>query len=117
MKFAPIAFCLVLLATPALAETVSAADAGKHVGQTVTVQDVVTGVHTARSGKATFINMGGRYPNNAFTAVIFEQDRVAVGDVEYLEGKTAAITGKVELYQGKPEIVVRSKGQIATPTH
>jgi len=59
MKFTPLAFCLVLLCAPALAETVSATDAGKHVGQTVTVQDIVTAVHEARSGGATFINMGG----------------------------------------------------------
>ena len=112
MKLSPVLFWLVLLCAPALAETVSAADAAKHVGQTVTVQDTVTGVHTARSGSATFINMGGTYPNDAFTAVIFEGDAAAVGDVNGLDGRTVGITGKIKLYKGKPEIIVKSASQI-----
>jgi exonuclease VII large subunit len=117
MKTAPLAFALLLLVAPALAETVSAADAAKHVGQTVTVEGLVSGVHTARSGSATFINMGGRYPNNAFTAVVFERDSAAVGDVSALDGRTIGVTGEIKLYQGKPEIVVKAKSQITvTPT-
>ena len=46
-------------------------------------------VHTARSGKETFIDMGGQYPNQTFTAVIFAPSMAAVGDVS---GKTVDIT-------------------------
>ena len=65
-----------LAAAPALAQTqmIAAADAKAHVGQTVTVEGVVSEVHTAASGRATFIDIGGRYPNNTFTAVIFSRD-------------------------------------------
>ena len=112
MRIMPLAFLVVLLTSPALAGTVSAADASKHLGQTVTVKDIVSGIHTARSGSATFINMGGAYPNNAFTAVIFESDAAAVGDVSGLVGKTVGITGQIKLYKGTPEIVVKTKSQI-----
>ena len=48
-----------LAAAPSLAQTqmIAAADAKTHVGQTVTVEGVVSEVHTAASGRATFIDI------------------------------------------------------------
>ena len=57
MKYSRLAICMVLFFAPTRADTVTAADAVQHVGQTVTEMDTVTGVHTARPG-TTFINMG-----------------------------------------------------------
>jgi len=106
------AFLVALLtATAALAETISVTDVGTHVGQTVTVEGVVSGVYTARSG-VTFIDMGGPYPNNLFAGVIFKGDAVTVGDVSGLRGKTVDLTGTIKLYKGKPEIILKSPDQI-----
>jgi hypothetical protein len=60
---------LVVLAAPALAQTqtIAPADAKAHVGQTVTIEGPVGNVYTARSGM-TFIDIGGRYPDNDFAA-------------------------------------------------
>lgn len=117
MKAFVLAVALALTAAPSLAETqtqpIAAADAKAHVGQTVTVEGAVGGVHTARSGM-TFIDIGGRYPDNAFTAVIFTGDRSKFPDVQSLGGKTVDITGAVSLYRGKPEIVLKSADQIKT---
>jgi len=110
MRLVPLALLVVLIASPALAKTVSPADAFQYVGQTVTVEGVVSGVHESRS--ATFINMGGRYPDNLFTGVVFESDASKVGDVSGLDGKKVDITGTVRLYKGKPEIVIKSAEQI-----
>ena len=113
------AFALVLglgfalAAAPSLAQpqmpAIAAADAKAHVGQTVTVEGVVSEVHTAASGRATFIDIGGRYPNNTFTAVIFSRD---VSNVDAFNGKTVDITGPVRLHNGRPEIILDDPGQI-----
>ncbi|MGC1353922.1 MAG: hypothetical protein WA858_29725 [Xanthobacteraceae bacterium] len=64
---------IVLAVVSAHAETISPADVKTHAGQTVTVEAAISDVHTGRSG-VTFIDVGGRYPDNDFTAVIFAGD-------------------------------------------
>jgi DNA/RNA endonuclease YhcR with UshA esterase domain len=109
-------FALAAAAAPALAQTqmpaIAAADAKAHVGQTVTVEGVVSEVHTAASGRATFIDIGGRYPNNTFTAVIFSRDVTKFSNVDALNGKTVDVTGPVRLHNGRPEIILNDPGQI-----
>ena len=87
--------------------------ADAYIGQTVTVEGVVSGVYTARSGSATFIDMGGPYPINSFAGVVFAGDAALVGDVSSLDGKTVDLTGTIENYRGKPEIILRTASQIA----
>ena len=54
---------------PAQSPTYTATEALKHVGENATVSDRVDGVH--QSGKSNiFLNMGGKYPNQVFTAFI-----------------------------------------------
>ncbi len=103
-----------LAAAPSLAQTqmIAAADAKAHVGQTATVEGVVSEVHTAASGRATFIDIGGRYPNNTFTAVIFSRDVTKFSNVDELDGKTVDVTGPVRLHNGRPEIILNDPGQI-----
>lgn len=96
---------------PARAETIGVADAKAHVGQTVTLEAAVNDVRTLRSGM-TFIDVGGRYPDNEFTAVIFASDAGKFPNVGALGGKTVAISGAVQLYQGKPEIILKTADQI-----
>jgi hypothetical protein len=102
------------LAAPssALAETVAPSAASSHVGLTVTVKGTVDDVHTASRSGVTFIDLGGRYPNNAFTAVIFSQDAGKFPDVGSLRGRTVEITGRVRLYKRKPEIILRAASQL-----
>ena len=112
MKVAVIACLTALLAVPAWAGVVAAAAAGSHVGQSVTVEGLVSEVHTARSGKETFIDIGGAYPNQTFTAVIFAPSMTAVGDVSGLARKTVDLIGTVQMYEGRPEMIITSRGQI-----
>lgn len=122
MKIVRLTFCaLLVIATAACSRqatrpgTIPPDQAASHVGQTVTVEGTVSEVHTARSGSATFIDMGGSYPLNAFTGVIFARDMETVGDVNDLAGKTVDINGEVREYRGKPEIVISSRDQIKAP--
>lgn len=92
--------------------TVTAADAAAHVGESISVEGVVSEVHV--SERATFIDLDGRYPNEQFTGVIFTSDAGAFSDVDAYEGKTVDITGTVRLYRGRPEIILTSPSQIRT---
>ena len=98
--------------SPALAETVAPSAASSHVGQTVTVKGIVDYVHTAARSGVIFIDLGGRYPNNTFTAVIFYEDTGKFPHVGALRGRTVEITGRVRLYEGRPEIILRAASQL-----
>jgi DNA/RNA endonuclease YhcR with UshA esterase domain len=112
LKALVLVFGLVLAAAPAVAQTIKPADARTHVGQTVTVEGVVSGVHVASGNGMTFIDMGGRYPGNAFAAVIFRDDAGKFPNVAALNGKTVDVTGAVKLYKGKAEIILNSAAQL-----
>jgi DNA/RNA endonuclease YhcR with UshA esterase domain len=87
-------------------------EAEKHIGQDVTVEGIVTAVTTSRKGN-TFINFGGVYPNQTFTGWIPAGTPLATdSSIPTLQGKNIKITGRIELYRGKPEIRVLSKSQI-----
>ena len=105
----------VTFAAPALAQsqaqTIAPSEAQKHIGQTVTVVGPVGNVYGARSG-AIFIDVGGRFPDNPFTAVIFPGDAGKFPAARALGGRTIAINGVVQLYRNRAEIVLRSAGQL-----
>ena len=56
--------------------------------------------------------MGGRYPNNSFTAVIFSGNASKFPNLDALNGKTVDVTGSVRLHNGRPEIILNDPGQI-----
>ncbi len=113
MRTFVLALGLALTVTPALAQTVQPTDAQAHVGQTVTVEGSVSNVHQIPSG-ITFNDIGGLYPDNAFTAVILAADAKKFPDVTSFNGKTVDVTGAVQLYKGKPEILLTDAAQIKT---
>jgi len=101
----------LLLATSTQAEIISPQEASHYVGGAMTVEGVVSQVSTSGGG-TTFINFGGRYPNHVFYAVIFGKNLGQFARVRALEGRAVAISGTVELYKGKPQIILRSPDQI-----
>ncbi len=107
------AAAIILVASSVQAQTIGPSETKAYVGKPVTVQAAISDVHTARSG-ATFIDMGGEFPDNEFVAVIFADDAAKFPDASSLEGKTVTITGTVQMYQGKPEIVLKSANQLKT---
>ena len=103
---------LILAATPAFAQTIQPADARAHVGQTVTVEGVVSEVHLSSRSNTTFIDMGGHYPDNAFTAIVFAADAGKFPNLAALNGKTVDVTGPISLHDGKAEIILKAADQI-----
>ena len=108
----PSALGLLLISTPVLAETIQPDEALRHSGQVVTVEGVVSDVHHATSGRVTFIEIGGRFPNNPFTAVIFSDDANKFPDVDALDGKTVDITGTIKNHKNRPEIILNDANQV-----
>jgi len=113
MRSLVFALLLVAASTPARAQaTIAPAAAKDHVGEVLTIEGAVSEVHHAASGRATFIDMGGRYPNNVFTAVIFESDAGKFPTVDALNGKTVDVTGRIRLHRGRPEIILDDPNQV-----
>ena len=114
MKSAVSAFATILsmaLSTPVAAETISPAQAATRVGKMVTVEGAVDQVYVSRK-RTIFLNFGGAFPNQLFFATIFADSSSLFGNVLTLEGRSVAITGIVELYKGKPEIILDSPQQL-----
>jgi DNA/RNA endonuclease YhcR with UshA esterase domain len=85
--------------------------AENYIGSQVTVIGVVNQVHLTKTGNY-FLNMGGDFPDNTFTAVIFSSDTSKFSDIKSFEGKAVSVTGTVQSYNDKPEIVINNKDQI-----
>ena len=100
---------LILAPYPATAATISPNEAAAHVGQNVTVEGVAT-VHVSRN--ATFIDIGGKYPHEALSAVIFKKRQTVFGDVTRYDGKVVDVEGSVRMYRGKPEIILYDPSEI-----
>lgn len=91
-------------------------DAAKHVGETVKVcgKIYVSRFVSTAEGTPTFLNMGANYPNQLLTVVIWPdvRDSLKGAPEKKFLGKEICVIGKVELYRGKPEIVIRSPSQL-----
>ena len=82
-------------------------------GKNGTIEGIVSDVNITERGHA-FINMGGVYPNHTFTAYVPAVIVPILGKdyLESLRGKDIAVTGKIKIYKGKPEIVYNKKDQV-----
>lgn len=96
----------------AAAQTVTPADASAYVGRVATVDGMVSQVSVDNRSGNTFINFGGRYPNHVFYAVIFHRDAGQFPDILQIEGRTVAVSGTIELYRGKPQIILSNPAQL-----
>ena len=104
---------LAALASCQTTPNYKATEAARHVGETATVTDRVDGVQQLGKGN-TFLNMGGKYPNQAFTAFIPSESATQFPQAKQYEGRIVSVSGKIALHKGKPEIVVTSPAQIST---
>lgn len=94
-------------------------DVQNHVGDTVKVcGKMYSGVFVSTAeGTPTFLSMGGHYPNQLLTVVIWPdiRDSLKTAPENEMYGQQICVTGKIELYKGKPEIVVKDPGQLTIP--
>lgn len=97
------------------ANTVSAAEAANHVGESAKVCGRVASAKyaTETRRKPTFLNLDRPYPDQVFTALIWESDRSSFSyPPESLRGQRICVKGTIELYKGRAQIIVSSPSQI-----
>jgi DNA/RNA endonuclease YhcR with UshA esterase domain len=117
MRASLLSLLLVLFTAGSLsAADITPEDAGKHVGERVTVRSTVFQVFVSKS-KNVYLNFGAKFPNQTFAAAVLIQKTPALladGPDWFtaLEGKEVAVTGVVELYKGKPEIVLKAREDV-----
>jgi micrococcal nuclease len=92
-------------------EIISYQDASKFYGKIKTVEGIV--VVTNNTGKVCFLNFHKDW-KRYFTAVIFASDfdKFPKNPEDYYLNRKVRVTGLIKEYNGKPEIVVKSPGQI-----
>jgi hypothetical protein len=95
--------------------SITPAQASKYIGKRATVCGKVAGTrYLPRSnGQPTFLNLDEAYPNQIFTIVIWGKDRDKFKTPEdYYRDKNVCVTGKIQSYQGTPEIEATEPTQI-----
>jgi len=103
---------ILLLASNSFAQKIYTVDDAKnHIGDTAIVKGEVSQLSVTKGGQVYF-NMGGKYPNNKFSAVILKANVSKFDNVKDYEGKIVEIKGEIKLYNSKPEIVLEKKDQI-----
>jgi DNA/RNA endonuclease YhcR with UshA esterase domain len=106
---------LICLSVNAVSQTkvpkYSTKEAKNHKGQYATVKGAVYDVHVSKTG-TVFFYMDGNYPNHLFSAVIYKDDVPKFPEVNEYKDLTLEITGVIKIYEGKPEIILKSPKQI-----
>lgn len=91
-------------------------DIGKHMGDSVQVCGKIYGGKylESASNQPTFLNMGAAYPNQPLTLVIWGATRKKLSFIpeKKLEHKNICVRGKLDVFKGKPQIVIKDEIQI-----
>ena len=110
------AFLVCAFTSIAQQEYVNPIDAHKFIGIEKTVCGTVASATYAirTKGRPTFLNLDQPYPNQIFTVLIWGSDRNKFKNPPetFFKGKRICVTGIIEDYRGKPEIIVRGPDQI-----
>lgn len=95
---------------------VSPTEAANHTGERTEVCGRVAQVVRVREieGTPTFINLGGKHPEQGFTAIIWEdaRSRWRTPPEDRYTDRTVCITGAIQIHDGTPQINVSSPEQI-----
>jgi len=94
-------------------KVIDACQAGNYYGDEIIVEGKVVDAYLSKKNNV-FLNFGKPYPNQCFSAVIFSSDLYKFGDnpEKYYNQKIVRIRGKIQEYQGKPEIILKDLSQI-----
>ena len=107
-------------------KTIDINEAINKVGDTVTICTKIFGGRFMENSKGspTLLNAGASYPNSPLTVVVTDEARKLFDfkPEEYYKDKSICVTGVIELYKEKPQIVVSKTSQIVesgkvTPDH
>ena len=104
---------LACVLTPSLAAgaCIPFTEAPKKIGESVCVRGKVVQVAEGKKG-TWFLDFCEDYTKCAFTVVVFARNLRDVGDVRQLSGREIEIFGKVKLYNGRAEIILKDARQL-----
>ena len=95
---------------------ISLEEVPQHMGDSVTVCGKVFGTRFLENsnGRPTLINMGGTYPNELLTVVIYgnDRDKFAGKPEEICNNKNICVTGRIVAFKGKPQIIITVPEQL-----
>jgi hypothetical protein len=94
-------------ATQGIVSVISIGDASKAIGQTVNITSKAYSYKELNN--MTLVNLGAEYPHQLLTLVLKGSAKKLAKEIE---GKTISVTGKIEMYKDKPEIVVIDPKQV-----
>ena len=104
-------------ATDSPPRAITPENAGKYIGQTVTVCGTVASAkYSAQTkGQPTYLNLNRPYPNQIFSVLIWGRDRPKFAEPPeaFYQGANICVTGRITSFRGAPEIVVHAPSQIA----
>ncbi len=108
---------LCFLSVSSFAQTeIKLDDVQNHVGDSVKLMaKIYSGKYLENVERTpTFLDVGGKYPHEKLTLVIFGDVRKQFKNAPetFYEGRQEWITGKIELYKNKPQIIINSPDQI-----
>ena len=86
------------------------AEATNHIGKEVVIKGTVAQV--TKRDTIIYLNFEKKFPDQVFTAVIRQRDFAEFPDVEKVQGRKVEVDGKVELFKGKPQILLTKKSQL-----
>ena len=106
-----LAAVLCLLTSIATAACIPFSEAPDKIGQSVCVRGKVLKVAEGTAG-TWFLDFCEDYTKCEFTVVVFARNLRDVGDVRQLAGREIEIFGKIKLYKGRAEIVLKDARQL-----
>ena len=102
----------IFISLNAFGQTAVSPDSAKYYeGTSVTVCGKVSSTYSGKNGIIK-LQLGGKYPSNTFTAIIFPANTTKFKTAEYYEGMDVCVTGKVTMYKDKPEIEMTDPKQL-----
>ena len=108
---------LIIFSFKSFAQTkINAQEISKHINDSVTICEKVSGGRYFEKPQITLLNLGGTYPSQLFTIVIkgADRDKFKFKPEEELIDKTVCVTGRVTEHAGKSQIVITDPKQLAS---
>lgn len=92
-------------------DTITTSQAKDFIGEYKYVKGYVAEISITKSG-TTYINFDKKYPDNTFTGVIFKKHTGVFNFTIINKDGMLMIYGKIELYKGKPQIILNEPNQM-----
>ncbi len=115
MKMIYLLLIFILCSATLAQENLNDADLTQYVNKQVRYCDYVYGAHVTKGEKPVILlNLGADFPDAKLVVAIFNDDwkNFSYKPEEFLLEKQICVKGKLVLYKGKPEIIIKGPKQI-----